>query len=183
MGMPGVFDQTDYAFYDEGTESGSTIIGTQNNQQDIDVDTNFQVRILLQETSGAAIDTFEGLQWEYELNQSGTWNSITTSSSVIQAVNSTSLTDQGDTTSRLTGGSGTFLTPNAWVSEDGNSANLVFTPGDHCEALLSAQIIGTDVSNGDEIRARVTGNPTPAWTVEADINVVKATTRRIFVIT
>jgi hypothetical protein len=180
MGMPGTFDQTDYAFYQEGTESGSTIIGTQNNQQTIDVDTNFQIRILLQETSGTA-DVFESLQWEYNLAAAG-WNNVTTSSSVLQAVNSTSLTDGGDTTSRLTGGGGTFITPNAWVTEDGNSANLSFPGNDHCEALLSCQIIGADVSDGQELLVRVGGTPLPTYTNTADIDINKATTRRIFVV-
>lgn len=183
MGMPGAFDQTDYAFYDEGTESGSSIIGTQNNQQSVDVDTNFQIRILLQETSATA-DDFEGLQWEFELNTSGTFANITTSSSVIQAVDSSSLTDANDTTSRLTGGSGTFITPNAWITEDGNSANLTYAASEHCEALLSAQIIGADVSNGDQILVRVAGSPNPSYTQTADIDVIKAAgARRIFVIT
>lgn len=181
MGMPGSFDQTDYAFYQDGTESGSTIIGTQNNQQTIDVDTNFQVRILLQETSGTA-DVFENLQWEYELNSSAIWVNVTTTSSVLQAVNSTNLTDGNDTTSRLTGGGGTFITPNAWITEDGNSANLSYAASEHCEALLSCQIIGTDVSDGDQILVRVDGSPNPSYTQTADIDVNKAVTRRIFVI-
>ena len=113
MGMPGTFSQTDYAFYGEGSESGSTIIGTQNSQQNVDVDTNFQIRVLMQESSGAG-DVFEAGQWQYELNTSGTWVDVTTTSSVLQAVNSSSLTAT-DTTSRLTGGTGTFITPNSYV--------------------------------------------------------------------
>jgi len=184
MGMPGAFAQTDYAFYSDGTESGSTIIGTQNNQQDVDVDTNFQIRILMQEESATA-DDLELVYWEYELNSSTTWVPVTTTSSVLQAVDSTNLTNGDDTTSRLTGGTGTFITPNAWVTEDGTSATLTYAASEHCEALLSATIVSGDVSNGDQILVRLQADtPKPSYTLTADINVVKAggPTRRVFVI-
>jgi len=176
MGMPGTFSQTDYAFYGEGSESGSTIIGTQNNQQNVDVDTNFQIRVLMQESSGTG-DVFEAGQWQYELNTSGTWVDVTTTSSVLQAVNSSSLTAT-DTTSRLTGGTGTFITPNSYVEEgSGPYSDLTWAASAYCEALLSATIVGADVSNGDQILVRLDGTPGPTWT-EADINVVKASTGR-----
>jgi hypothetical protein len=175
MGMPGDFVQTDYAFYEEGTESGSAIIGTQNNQQSIDVDTNFQIRILMQEESATA-DDLELPFWEYELNSSATWVPVTTTSSVLKAVDSSSLTDADDTTSRLTGGSGTFLTTNSWVTEDGTLATLSYPAGsEHCEALLSCSIVSGDVGNGDQILVRLSADtPKPTFTLTADIDVVKA---------
>jgi hypothetical protein len=173
MGMPGAFAQTDYAFYLDGSEVAASIIGTQNNQQTLDVDTNYQIRLLIQETGGSDDDDQELPVFEYELNTSTVWNDITESSSVIQAVDSNNLTDGGDTTSRLTGGSGTFITPNAWVTEDGNLPTLSYVAGEHCEALLSCQIIGADVSNGDQILVRLNGSPNITYTATADIDVAK----------
>ena len=175
MGMPGSFDQTNFAFYAEGTESGAVIVGTAGAQQSLDVDTTYQCRVLMDEIGGSDADDFETPTFEYEVAQSGTWVSITTSSSVIQTVNSGSLTDGGDTTDRL---SSAVITPNAWVTEDGTLPTLSYLAGESCQALLSFQIVGADVSNGQEIRIRLTASPVPAWTAEADIDVVKVSGAR-----
>jgi hypothetical protein len=169
MGMPGEFVQSNYQIYEEGSESGSTPLAAVNTEANVDVDTNFQVRVQIDEISTTA-DDMETPVWEYELNTSTVWNDITGSSSVIQAAASTPLTAT-DTADRLTTG---IITPNSWVDEsDGAIPTLTYAGDDSCEALLSCQIIGADVSNGDQILVRLSGTPTIAYTVTADINVVK----------
>jgi hypothetical protein len=171
------FDQDSYAFYQDGSESGSTQVGTTNNQTTLEVNTTYGCRLLVQEANGAAGTARPG-NWQYNHN-SGGWVNITTISSVVKAVDSASLTDEGDTTQRI--GSGTFVTPNAWVCEDGVLPNLAYGASEECEGLLAFQIIGADVSHGDEILIRFSG--VDSWTRDADIDVNKpAASRRIFVI-
>lgn len=173
------FDQDSYAFYnDDGSESASTQIGSTNVQQTLAVDTTFFARLLIQEFNGGsgALGTPE---WEYSTDGGTGWTDVTTSSSVIQAVVSSNVTDGDDTTQRI--GGGTFITPNAWVTDDGIPPNLIFAGNDECECLLVFQIIGSDVSNGDEILLRMFNIDT--YTRNADIDVSKAAAaRRVMVI-
>lgn len=171
------WDQDSYAFYEDGTESGSSIIGSANNQQTLDIDTNYQARLLIQETAGAS-GNLSTPEWEYNHN-SGGWIDVTTTSSVVKAVDSANLTDTGDTTQRV--GGGTFITTNGWISETGAMATLAFAGNDECEGLLSFQIIGADVAHGDEILLRMFNIDT--YTRNADIDVNKPSGgRRVFVI-
>lgn len=166
-GAMAAWDQDSYAFYEDGTESGSAIIGSVNNQQTLTVDTNYQCRLLIQETGGAS-GSLMTPEWEYN-HAGGGWINVTTTSSVIRAVDSANLTNGEDTTQRI--GSGTFVTPNAWVSEVGGMPTLDFGANEECEGLLSFQIIGTDVTNGDEILLRMFNMD--SYTREADIDVDK----------
>ena len=159
--------QTGYAFYEDGTESGATQIGTDTSQTTIDSDTNFQVRILIQQDNNKSF-TLTTPVFQYN-HQGGGWTTITTSSSPLRAVNGT-VTDGNNTTERITG-TGTFITPNAYVCEDGSLPTLAYPNNDFCEALLSCQIIGSAITNGDEILVRVSGITT--YTVDADIDVNK----------
>ena len=159
--------QTGYAFYEDGTEAGATQIGTDTTQATIDSDTNFQTRILIQQDNNK-IFTLTTPVFQYN-HEGGGWNTITTSSSPIKAVNGT-VTDGNNTTSRI-GGTGTFVTPNAYVCEDGALPTLAYAKDGNCEALLSCQIIGSAVTDADEILVRVSGLTT--YTVDADINVNK----------
>lgn len=169
-GTPSI-DQDSYAFYNDGTESGSTIIGTANNSQSLNADTTYLVRILLQEANGAASSNFTA-QLEYDLNSSGTWNNVTTTSSVVRSTTSASLgTDGNDTTQRL--GAGTYLTVNGGIDNaDGSAggANLDFAGSDEAEMVYAFQIRSADVNNGDTITLRVAGANT--WTNTATATAV-----------
>jgi hypothetical protein len=160
-------DQDSYAFYDDGTESGSNQIGSTNTQTTLDVDTNYQCRLLLQEDGGGS-GGVSNEDWEYNHN-SGGWTTVTTTSSVIIAVDSANLTDGNDTTQRI--GSGTFDTTNAGISETGAVTNNSIAANNEAENLLSFQIVGADVSDGDEILLRISGLNT--YTRDADIDVNK----------
>lgn len=172
------WDQDSYAFYDDdGSESAATIIGSANNQQTLTVDTFYHCRILVQETGGSD-GNLNTPEWEYN-HAGGGWVNVTTSSSVIQAVDSANLTNGGDTTQRL--GGGTFIGTNAWVREDGLTPTLNFPVGnEECESVLSFQVIGTDVADGDEILLRMFNMD--SYTRNADIDVDKPVTRRVFIV-
>jgi hypothetical protein len=172
-GQPGDFSQNGYRIFAEGTESGSTPLADANTAADVDVDTNFQVRVLMQEESQAE-DTLEGVFFEYDLNASASWNPVTASSLVIQAVTSTFLDNEDPTVSRFTG-NGTFISANAWVTEDGTVPDLLFPVGDYCEALLSCSIVSGDVVDGNVITVRLNATtPNPSFSFTATINVVEA---------
>jgi hypothetical protein len=174
MGMPGAFDQTEFALYEDGTESGATIVGSIGNQQSLEVDTTYQCRVQMDETSNTA-DDFEVPYFQYEVDQSGTWTSVGTGTDVIRAVTPSTPANGDNTTNRF---STTVITPNSWVTTDGNVPTLTYQGNDSCQALLIFQIVGSTVSNGQEIRIRLNGTPGPIWTKEADIDVVKAFTGR-----
>ena len=59
---------------------------------------------------------------------------------------------------------------------------MTYAASEECEFVLSFQIVGADVSDGDEILLRLQGPDT--FTLDADIDVNKAAAaRRIFVVT
>lgn len=150
---PPVLEVTDWAFFDDGTESGSSIIGTKNTNPTLDVDTLYQFRTGLEETGGN-LGKNQTPQLQYNHNAGG-WNNVTGSSLVIQAVASANLTDGGDTTQRLT--AFTYDSSNEGIDEvdglaGGATADLI---SNGFEALFSFQIIGADVANNDTIQLKI----------------------------
>lgn len=171
-------DQDSFAFYNDGTESGATIIGSKNVAPTLEVDTTYHCRILIEETGGAT-GNVNGRVFEYELNNSGTWVTVTTSSAVVIAVDG-GLTDGADTTSRITNG-GTFDSTNGWQSEDGTLSNNSLPANNECEAVLAFQIVSGDVVDDDVVKLRI--SDMDAYTREAELIVNEAvSTRRIFVV-
>jgi len=161
-------DQDSYAFYNDGTESGSTIIGTANNSQNLDADTTYLVRFLIQEDNGGESSNFTA-QLEYDVNSSGTWNNVTSTSNNVRAVTSGSLgTDGGNTTQRL--GSGTYLTTNGGIDNGDGSAGgsaLDFTGNTEAEVVYAIQLRSADLSNNDSVTLRVAGVDTYTNTATA----------------
>lgn len=156
MGKPANYDQDSFRYRDDdGSESGATWKYTANNNGDLDVDTNYRMRFLIQETNGgdgADVD----FEFQYNLGGAG-WNNITTSSSVIKAVTSTHFTNGDDCTQQV-GSGGTFLGNNDGMTEDGTSggANLDFTSGAESETELCFQIVSGDVADNNTIQIRLT---------------------------
>jgi hypothetical protein len=169
-GQPGDFDQTAYAFYEDGTEAGSVIIGSQDTQQDIDVDTTFLIRVRIQEQNQAD-DVSEQVGFQYNLAGAG-YLDVSTTSSVLKAVPG-GFTSDADTTERLTGGVGSFIATNSWTTKIGSLPNLTYAQNEYCEALISVQIVGADVSNGQELLVAMSATPNITITLAADINIVK----------
>jgi hypothetical protein len=163
-------DQDSFAFYnDDGSESAATIIGTVNTNPTLEVDTTYHARLLLQEDGGGSNTV--AFTWQYSLN-SGTWTNVTTTSSVVKAVNSANLTDGADCTQRI--GSGTFISNNNGVTEDGSAGTCAFAGNDEAETLLAFQIVSTDVIDTDSVQLRVSECNT--FTRTPDITVNEAST-------
>ena len=95
---PPTIDQDSFRFYDDGTESGSTVLADVNKEIDIAVDTVFQIRFLIQETAGESLSNQE-YQLEYNKNNAGWVDVNATSSNVRSAAGA--LVEDGKTTQRI----------------------------------------------------------------------------------
>jgi len=177
---PPVIDCNTWAFYSDGTESGSTIIGsiaTNPTKGSIAYDTTVFFRADLEETSGnKALNLTPRLQ--YRINTGGgygAWTNVTSTSNVVRTTASANITDAGDTTRRL-GTAYSFVTPNEGIDEadglaGGNTTDL---QSSGTEFLYSIQVRSADVSEDDTIELRLdldewssgfTLNNTPTWPV------------------
>ena len=153
------YDLDSFAFYEDGTESGSTIVGSVNSGitvgdgQTITLDTAFQLRTLVQETNNKGENNLS-FQAQYNKNGAG-WNNITDTSSNVRSAGSANLTDQDPTTQRI--GAGTYITDNNCVEDvDGAIPGYTdFAGNDEVEQLFSIQVIGADVNDADVIDFRV----------------------------
>jgi len=153
-------DQTSFrGRNDDGSESGASWIDAANSDWTQDVDTNFRVRFLIQESgAGTASGTlnhasgFSSLQ--YNLGGAG-WNSVTDSSSVvIMSASSDPFTNGDVTTQQL--GSGTFV--DGFILDSENITDSAsFSGDDETEVEYCLQIVGADVSDTDTIQLRVVG--------------------------
>jgi hypothetical protein len=160
MGMPvePVWEQEAFAFYQDGTESGSTLIGSANAQQTLTVNTIYQLRVVVADTqpgTATASDPTLEVRWQYN-HASGGWFHIS-DTTPLQFANSGNTTDGGATSNRTdVSGTGTFTAGNIFESHDGATAQLTANGStQHTELLLIFQIDGTQVTHGDEILVRI----------------------------
>ena len=141
---------------DDGSETAATWIAALNTNFTQDVDTNFRIRFLIQETEDVADANVQfQLQYNYE---GGGWNDVNGSSSVVRSFASSEFTDGDDTTQQL--GSGTFISNNDCMDEANGlvgGANLDFTAtaNQEVEAEFCIQIRDADTSGGDTIQLRL----------------------------
>ncbi len=159
-----IIEQEVFRFGSDGTESGYSFIATESTDitvgdetgTDIDFATIIILRIRMAETAGATNPEANiSCQLQYSLN-GGAFTNVTGSSTVVQAIAS-AMTDGEDTTERLTGGSGTFLTPNDGVDEvDGiaGGSNLDLPGNDFSELSWAIQVIKDDVADTNTIDFR-----------------------------
>lgn len=73
------FNQTEAAFYEDGTETGSVVIdsGADSITRDVTAgDSNLQLRIRIQETSGVGGSAADTYQLQYEIDDSGIWEDV-----------------------------------------------------------------------------------------------------------
>src|SRR3990167_2774233 len=142
----------------------------------IAVDTTFLLRFTVQETGGTAAANTDN-QFQCRLNV-GTFQNITTTSTIVKAVVSVAFTNGQACTKRLSG-TGTFETSGAGCTEDGSSggtANDIVASG-NSETEAGLQVVFADVANNDTIQFRfrspdwtVTYTVTPTLTITVPIN-------------
>lgn len=179
--MPVTFNlvQDGYRFYaDDGSESASTALGTQDTALSLDVEvrTALHLRIRLTETtgaaSGAATDDF---QLQRNINGAG-WQNVNAVNTGVQYSNSTHLTDSAATTERLTGATGLGSFQAGEVSEDGLVDDYQVLASNWTEFLYSIAVNYAEVTNGDTITFRVllNGSTLGGYSVTPTINISKA---------
>jgi hypothetical protein len=136
-------------------------------------DTPFRVRFALQETAGAASGTGTYII-QYNRNAAG-WNDITTTSSVVKAVDGGSSVDGANIgTSRLSG-TGSFGANASEYDETGTLtiANAIPASG-WAEEECAVQIVGTDVANNDTIQLRLIAGTATAISVYSQVPSITA---------
>ena len=102
-GGAAVIEHTDWAFYSDGTEAGSVIIGTKNTNPakgDIPNDTVIFYRAGVEETAGNAAMNFT-CQLQYNRNSAG-FVDVNATSTHVQSVATANIADGADTTQRMT---------------------------------------------------------------------------------
>jgi hypothetical protein len=180
-------EEVHYAFYDDGTEAGSVIIGTADNQQELTTGVVYFVRFCIENTGTYAYKNLP-IQFEYN-HEGGGWTAVTTTSSVIKAVDSSNVATGDQCTDRLNG-AGSWETPNDGVCEDGvtcGGADLDLSIDYYSNVLLVFQVVAGDVADADQcyIRPVIEQGVTPLDAYAhtgADIDIDKpVSARRIFI--
>ena len=153
-----VYDQDSFrGRNDDGSESAATWKETVNTNWSQDIDENFRVRFLIEETADEA-DADVQFQLQYNKN-SGGWNDVNAASANVRSFASPNVVDGANTTEQLAG-PGTFLTSNAGFDEvnglvGGTALDFSATINEEVELEFCVQIRGVDVSGGDTIQLRV----------------------------
>lgn len=153
------FTQRAFRFYEDGSESGSSAVDSQdtNINRLTDSDSNLALRLSVQETANSGGASTDDWQLQYSKN-GGAYTDVTTSSSNVKGYNSGSLTDAGATTNRATNGisdpgTGSFVA--GLISEDGLLDNHQLTAANYTEHLFSLTIVAADTAAGDTLDFRI----------------------------
>ena len=144
---------------DDGAENAATL-GTIDQDWDQDVDSNKRVRFQVSETNSKQTGAFTlKAQCRLYTTSWGSWQDITTTSSIVKAVTSGYVTDSDPTTERMAGAQN-FVT-GEW-SADGSFDDSFQLDGEDTEMELCFQIVSADVADGNLVEMR------PEFLVGAD---------------
>lgn len=149
----------------ESTHGWHAALNTNPAQGVIAVDATFLLRFTVQETGATAAGNTDQ-QFQCRLN-GGTWQNITTTSTIVKAVTTTVFANGADLTKRLTG-TGTFESSGDGGTHDGLSGgaqNDIAASG-NSETECALQIVSGDVVHNDAIEFRLTS---PDFTITNDI--------------
>ena len=150
---------------DDGTESGHTFKANLDTSISLDEGSIFLLRFTVQETGGTAAGNVDQ-QFQCALN-GGTFQNITTTSTIVKAVAVGAFTNGQDATKRLTG-TGTFESSGDGCTEDGLSGgaqNDIAASG-NSETEAGLQLVAADVAAGDAVTFRLTS---PDFTITNDV--------------
>ena len=156
--------QRHYRFgYDNGTEATHTWRAAEDTAAIVEPDVPFLLRIAVWEEgvpSGAAANTANQFQCR---RNGGTWQNITTTSTICRAVAVGAFTNGANCTQRLTTKpTGAFETSGAGCTEDGNSGGNAndIAAGGYSETEAGLQLVSTDLAQGDTVDFRLVCTPT-----------------------
>ena len=161
MTCPAAWNQKAYrARNDDGSETTATWIAAQNATWSQVVDSNFRIRLEVQETAACA-GANKVWRLQYNKNSAG-WVDCSASSVVIRASASANFTDGAATTDQLTVGTGTFIGGSGTTGgmDEGNcnagGASMDVAASGHSEAEFCVQLRSADTVGGDTIELRIT---------------------------
>jgi hypothetical protein len=159
---------------DDGSETTATWQAAQNTNISLPVNTPLRLRFLIDETASVAWTT-------KAFGMRSSQNAAAYSSSIggaILLVDSANFVDAANTTSQLTGGSGTFLTSNAGMKDTGANASNAGSAGQFFEIEYSFKLASGSWSVGDTCDLRIynetAGAALNAYTVTPRITVAAA---------
>ena len=173
MSITAVIDQDSFrGRNDNGDETTATWKALANTDWSQNVDENFRVRFLLQETAGGNPADRHRLQ--YNLAGAG-WVDVTATSSVVRASASPNVLDAAVTTEQMAG-PGTFV--QGEFDEVAGEVNEAFGASQETEHEFCVQIRSGDVTDGQTLQLRLvifTGAvPYDTYTNTPTITVVEA---------
>ncbi len=154
-----------FRLYEDGTESGSSPIDSQDTDITRNVDANSQVhlRIRVDEVGAGSVggEATDDYALEVSINLGG-FVAVTGASTGVQADSTSTLTDGGATTNRATNGisdpgGGSFV---AGEQEEVNGVieNTQLTADNFTEHVWALLLVAAELSNGDTLDFRVTLN-------------------------
>lgn len=157
---------------DDGSESGATWKDVQGNDWSQLVGTNFRIRFLIDETNNRAWNNYN---WTvYVSRNGGAYSAI--NGTYVNFADSDYYTEDDDCVSRLTGGSGSFLTDNNGMIESGGVCTNTGAANDYFELEYCLTIVAGGVNNGDLLRFRVyltSGSALGSYTDTPVVTVIK----------
>lgn len=164
--MVAVIDVTSWRFYGDGTESGSTALNDEGRNAVIAWDTPFQLRVKIQNNGDAGATVLPKLQYRYikkgtggttswevgdpEADNNTQWNDLETTSLLLcRAAASSSLTDNGATTERLTGAN-TFVAGKIDEADGTFNSGVSVAAGEETEFVWSLKLLEADKETDQE---------------------------------
>jgi hypothetical protein len=157
---------------DDGSELSASWRQAQNTNDTVTVNTNFRVRFRIDETNSVL---WSGKTWQLRYSLNGAAYALVTGSTPVQIVESANFTDGTNTSSQLTGGTGTFVTNNFGMKEATGGVTNSGTAGQLFELEFNLKIDAAQVSNGNTIALRIYdgSNAIAAYTQTPTITVSK----------
>lgn len=162
---------------DNGSETTATWRQTQGTNDSVNVDTNFRLRFLLDEV-GSVAWTNKTFNLRYQKNGAGGYIAVGAGQPVIFSL-SNNFVQGADTTSQLTGGSGSFLTDNNGMCESAGATNSG-AAGQFFEAEFCIQLVGSANNTGDYFDFRIYDGTSAiyGYTVTPRITAIKPTSTK-----
>lgn len=166
---------------DDGSESGSTLLGSNGDDRSINVGTSNRIRIrfVIEETADSKNETNYYTLWLNHSQGGSGWEQADTSTTAVQLISSTqSVTDGTVTTERLgyTSGGPTW-TAGAYC-DDNDAAHGVALKYTYTEVEFCIYVDGSVVANNDTINLRVYNGTSALDTYDDEpvITVIESTT-------
>ena len=150
-----LFTQGAYRFEEDGTETGSTQLGTESTalSRDVTSNSNILLRVRLQETNDGPGIFSDDYKLQYRVN-GGSWTD--TGTGAVTNLASANLTDGGATTNRLAAGSNSFVAGE--ISETGTITDLLITRNNYTNLLYALTLNSASLANSDTVEFQVLRN-------------------------